>query len=104
MKKIVALTALLAAIQISCYAESPKAVYTLPDAVTIGSVYNFEYKPESLYEINCKAGYITDIALKPGSHCGRGYFAVDGGPFYGRQCYAYLCKAKSRVSAYQYDY
>lgn len=66
MKKIVALTALLAAIQISCYAESPKAVYTLPDALTIGSVYNFEYKPESLYEINCKAGYITDIALKPG--------------------------------------
>ena len=66
MKKIIALTALLASIQIACHAEQPQAVYTLPDAVTVGSVYNFEYKPESLYEINCKAGYITDIALKPG--------------------------------------
>ena len=66
MRKIIALTALLAAVQFSCYAESPQPVYMLPDAQNIGSVYRFEYKPESLYEINCKAGYITDIALKPG--------------------------------------
>lgn len=66
MKKIALLTALLAAMQINCYADSPQAVYQLPDAYNIGSVYQFEYQPESLYEINCKAGYLTDIALKPG--------------------------------------
>lgn len=47
-------------------ANEQKAVYQMEDADLVASQFNFEYYPESLYNINCQVGYITDIALKPG--------------------------------------
>ncbi len=43
-----------------------KAKYTYDDADISGSQLTFEYLPQSLYEINCKTGHITDIVLKQG--------------------------------------
>lgn len=45
-----------------------KAKYTYDDADISGSQLTFEYLPQSLYEINCKTGHITDIVLKPGEN------------------------------------
>lgn len=50
----------------TCFAEGPKAIYNAQDAQLSGSKVIFEYKPESLYEIDCMTGRITDICLKPG--------------------------------------
>lgn len=55
----------------SAYAEKyqgyeVKAKYTYDDANISGSQLTFEYVPQSLYEVNCKIGHITDIILKQG--------------------------------------
>lgn len=47
-------------------ATEPKAIYRMDDADLVASQLNYEYYPESLYNINCQVGYITDISLKPG--------------------------------------
>lgn len=46
--------------------ETIKAKYQIEDSNIVGSQIEFEYYPESLYEVNCQIGHITDIVLKPG--------------------------------------
>lgn len=48
------------------FAEEQKAIYEIGDAEIIASELNYEYHPESLYNLNCQVGYLTDIVLKPG--------------------------------------
>lgn len=48
------------------FAAEPKAIYRIDDAELVASQLNYEYYPESLYNVDCQVGYVTDIVLKPG--------------------------------------
>ena len=50
------------------FAAEPKAIYRIDDAELVASQLNYEYYPESLYNVDCQVGYITDIVLKPGDN------------------------------------
>lgn len=46
------------------YAQKP--VYAQDDAVRVGSRVTYDYYADSLFHVNTKMGFVTDIELKPG--------------------------------------
>ena len=43
-----------------------QAIYAVEDGKQVASKTVYAFKPDSLYEVHCRVGYITDIKLKPG--------------------------------------
>lgn len=46
------------------FADQP--IYAVEDGKQVASKTVYAFKPDSLYEVHCRVGYITDIKLKPG--------------------------------------
>lgn len=48
------------------YAEDAQSLYNTWEGTKSAAKITYEYKPDSLFEVHTKLGYVTDIKLKPG--------------------------------------
>lgn len=57
---------LLCSVMACSHVYAQKPVYAQDDAVRVGSRVTYDYYADSLFHVNTKLGFVTDIELKPG--------------------------------------
>lgn len=60
------MTGLLCSVMACSHTYAQKPVYAQDDAVRVGSRVTYDYYADSLFHVNTKLGFVTDIELKPG--------------------------------------
>ncbi len=65
-KGLALLTALLLTASCNLSFAEDQEYYAASDGTANGSKITYEFKPDSLFEVHAKRGYIVDIKLKPG--------------------------------------
>lgn len=65
-KKLAIISSLCLLPSISGFAYEQKAIYEKPDGSNIGARTTFGYKDDSMFKVNTKPGFVTDIQLREG--------------------------------------
>lgn len=66
MKKVVVVSSLCLLPVSMGFAYDQKAIYEKPDGTNIGAGVTFSYKDDSMFHVNTKPGFVTDIQLRKG--------------------------------------
>ena len=66
LKKAVVISSLCLLPMSAGFAYEQKAIYDKPDGSNIGARTTFSYKDDSLFHVNTKPGFVTDIQLRRG--------------------------------------
>ena len=66
LKKVIVVSSLCLLPVSAGLANDQKAIYEKPDGTNIGAGVTFSYKDDSMFHVNTKPGYVTDIQLRKG--------------------------------------